>query len=152
MSDEKLLATFKSTQHFIDNEKIQYNGQYWIQHRFQSIARNDEADAKQSEPRDDSAVRSEQMKLDRQTTLPAGYGAHISALDEDFAISETDVNDGCDYFFYNKSSYVRRTIAKGPVNGDYIMFSVRELQEMIRLTENSPSYLLADLCLKNDDD
>jgi hypothetical protein len=39
------------------------------------------------------------MKLDRQITLPEGYGAHMHALDDDFEISETDLNDGYYHMF-----------------------------------------------------
>jgi hypothetical protein len=39
------------------------------------------------------------MKLDRQITLPEGYGAHISDIGDEFDISETDANDGLYHMF-----------------------------------------------------
>ncbi|KAA6338844.1 MAG: hypothetical protein EZS28_052666 [Streblomastix strix] len=115
--------------------------------QYKPIAPQVEAYEKQSNPRDESAARREQMKLDRQITLPEGYGAHIHALDDDFEISETDLNDE-NYELGEQmlevvyqSPYTRRTVAKGPIDGDYVTFRVREMEEMVRLTKSSPSYL-----------
>ncbi|KAA6386036.1 MAG: hypothetical protein EZS28_018435 [Streblomastix strix] len=63
------------------------------------------------------------MKLDRQITILTDYGAQISAQDVDSVISETDINDEnyelseqmMEVVFH--SSYVRRTVAKGYING-----------------------------------
>ncbi|KAA6400378.1 MAG: hypothetical protein EZS28_004092 [Streblomastix strix] len=165
MSDEMLMAAFKTTKHFIDNEKILYCDDFSIKRGFfaykqcaaqwlamklereKAFTPQVDADERQSNPRDDSAVRSEQMKLDRRITLPEGYRANIPALGDDFDISETDVNDE-NYELGEQmmevvyqSPYTRRTVAKGPIDGDYVTFRVREMEEMVRLTKSSPSYL-----------